>query len=388
MAINTNDINEIRVGVLGISVDASGTVTSGPAIDGQWMGAGPAGGRNTLNSHIDRVITRAINALDLSIGGMGTSIQLFDTRFNDVVGNEGGADQTAFDGLGKNLIQAVADLTAGGSGTGGLPIGGNTGEVLAKKSTTDFDVEWTPQTGGGGGANLSDAVPPMNGTGDSGVSVDASRADHVHPVDTSRASASDLTTHEGNAIIHITGIERTAWDGSVTNLASLTTVVNDLTFVKNVAYNSVNGDLTFTFRDNTTLTANVFVENLAEDIDYDSTSKELVITKKDGTEIRVDVSDLITVYHGSNGTHIQISIATGNVIEAVLKAGTIDETELTTALQGKINGKLDTTAASFLPLVGGTLTGVLTLAGAPIADLQAATKKYVDDEIADVWELV
>ena len=32
-----------------------------------------------------------------------------------------------------------------------------------------------------------------------------------------------------------------------------------------------------------------------------------------------------------------------------------------------------------LPLAGGTLTGALTLSGAPTADLQAATKKYVDD---------
>lgn len=34
---------------------------------------------------------------------------------------------------------------------------------------------------------------------------------------------------------------------------------------------------------------------------------------------------------------------------------------------------------SYLPLAGGTLTGNLTLKGAPTADLMAATKKYVDD---------
>ena len=39
---------------------------------------------------------------------------------------------------------------------------------------------------------------------------------------------------------------------------------------------------------------------------------------------------------------------------------------------------------SFLPLVGGTMTGNLTLAGAPTADLHAATKKYVDDNIPSV----
>lgn len=38
--------------------------------------------------------------------------------------------------------------------------------------------------------------------------------------------------------------------------------------------------------------------------------------------------------------------------------------------------------ASYLPLGGGTLTGKLTLDGAPTADLHSATKKYVDDEVA------
>lgn len=43
--------------------------------------------------------------------------------------------------------------------------------------------------------------------------------------------------------------------------------------------------------------------------------------------------------------------------------------------------------AQFLPLAGGTLTGPLTLAAAPSADLQAATKKYVDDATATIATL-
>ena len=41
--------------------------------------------------------------------------------------------------------------------------------------------------------------------------------------------------------------------------------------------------------------------------------------------------------------------------------------------------KTGITAAGILPLTGGTLTGSLTLAAAPTADLQAATKAYVDN---------
>lgn len=43
--------------------------------------------------------------------------------------------------------------------------------------------------------------------------------------------------------------------------------------------------------------------------------------------------------------------------------------------------------AQFLPLAGGTLTGPLTLTAAPSADLQAATKKYVDDATATIATL-
>ena len=42
-----------------------------------------------------------------------------------------------------------------------------------------------------------------------------------------------------------------------------------------------------------------------------------------------------------------------------------------------------TVAGTALPLAGGTLTGNLTLAGGPSADLHAATKKYVDDNVAN-----
>ena len=39
------------------------------------------------------------------------------------------------------------------------------------------------------------------------------------------------------------------------------------------------------------------------------------------------------------------------------------------------------TAEAALPKSGGTMTGALTLSGAPTSDLQAATKKYVDDHL-------
>ena len=46
--------------------------------------------------------------------------------------------------------------------------------------------------------------------------------------------------------------------------------------------------------------------------------------------------------------------------------------------------QITTAASTYLALSGGTLTGDLTLVGAPTTDDMAATKKYVDDEIASI----
>jgi microcystin-dependent protein len=46
--------------------------------------------------------------------------------------------------------------------------------------------------------------------------------------------------------------------------------------------------------------------------------------------------------------------------------------------------QIATAASTYLALAGGTLTGDLTLVGAPTTNNMAATKKYVDDEIASI----
>ena len=47
------------------------------------------------------------------------------------------------------------------------------------------------------------------------------------------------------------------------------------------------------------------------------------------------------------------------------------------------NSNIKPMIAKYLPLTGGTLTGKLTLDGNPTADMHAATKKYVDDSVAN-----
>ena len=57
----------------------------------------------------------------------------------------------------------------------GMPAGGTTGQVLAKASADDFDLEWVDQTGGGGAGatNLAYTASPTGGTVTSDTGTDA-----------------------------------------------------------------------------------------------------------------------------------------------------------------------------------------------------------------------
>ena len=57
-----------------------------------------------------------------------------------------------------NLV-ALVDLKGDPGDPGvGIPNGGTTGQVLAKKTDANLDVEWVNQTGGGGGISEEEAI--------------------------------------------------------------------------------------------------------------------------------------------------------------------------------------------------------------------------------------
>ena len=91
----------------------------------------------------------------------------------------------------------------------------------------------------------------------------------------------------------------------------------------------------------------------------------------------IDISD-VSAYLTTNGytTTTYVNTQISNLVEgAPTLLNTLDE--LAAALADNPNF-----AADVLLKTGGTMTGALTLSGAPTLDLQAATKKYVDDTIA------
>jgi hypothetical protein len=135
------------------------------------------------------------------------------------------------------------------------------------------------------------------------------------------ALKSELTTHNSDTNAH----------------PAIRQLITDLAFIKDASYNSTTGDVVLTRRDNSIISFNIFVDNLVKDLNYDSVTHELIIVKKDDTEIRINISDLIDIYVGSNGAEIQISIGSGNVIQATLKAGTVTKSHLINSVQTSLD---------------------------------------------------
>lgn len=101
----------------------------------------------------------------------------------------------------------IGVLTVGPAGQDGVgvPAGGSTNYVLAKRSNTDYDTEWQPA----GGVAPYTSNPEMDGTASAGDSANFSRGNHVHPSDTSRLA--------------IDGTSVSLWGSSQRNLNNLIT---------------------------------------------------------------------------------------------------------------------------------------------------------------------
>ena len=111
-----------------------------------------------------------------------------------------------------------------------------------------------------------------------------------------------------------------------------------------------------------------------------------VISSVGGTGGGITLSDVGT-YLNNNGYATQVYVQ-GQVNNLVNGASAALDTlnELATALGNDANfaSTITNSLAGKVNLSGGTMTGALTLSGAPTQDLQAATKKYVDDSISAI----
>jgi|688.fasta_scaffold26922_4 hypothetical protein len=107
-------------------------------------------------------------------------------------------------------------------------------------------------------------------------------------------------------------------------------------------------------------------------------------TYTDG-KIATEVTDRNSAISSAIATEVTnrnsaISTAVAAVVDSAPAAlDTLNELAAALADSPDTVSNLTNLVGTKLPLAGGTLTGALTLSGAPTVDLQAATKKYVDD---------
>jgi len=104
--------------------------TLGITVEGNpyFIAAGPAGSRTVLAT-ADKIITRALNALNNTQINVMSAVESNDSRFTNVMGNESVEDEDAFleiqEKLGLNMLQALVTLNdkvdQGGGGEPGPP---------------------------------------------------------------------------------------------------------------------------------------------------------------------------------------------------------------------------------------------------------------------------
>ena len=107
------------------------------------------------------------------------------------------------------------------------------------------------------------------------------------------------------------------------------------------------------------------------------TSTTVGLYYHDGTSWNIVNSSNDLTTHASDMT-LHLTSTQDTFLDAITVSAA--EVNFLSGAAANIQGQID----DRLPKAGGTMTGALTLSGAPAADLHAATKKYVDDGLASV----
>ena len=287
-----------------------------------------------------------------------------------------------------------------------LPKGGAVGQIPVKKSVNDGDVEWKDNTGGAQGAfeftlyNVTDTRPTA-GTydydNDSFSVTPASwklqapelKAGQVlysitAPIDPRNDAGKtiDLTAADRwGAIVRETGPEGTVQAGlkfvPVGDPVALSTSVVSGPMISDLS-ESVFFEISYT-RDSLATNFNTFVKKEKFDGVEVGSAHLLQLQGGGGASIAVydDGSGVLTFgaldTRYTSGSVVINNTQGGNTGPAGPPGAGTDATARAAAAAAQA------TADAALSKAGGTMTGKLTLDGAPTSNLHAATKKYVDD---------
>lgn len=135
-------------------------------------------------------------------------------------------------------------------------------------------------------------------------------------------------SHSNKTILdNITSAFTTAQASKLTDLDSAIT---------GITLNATTGVMTFKRYDNSTFEVDTLLEKVVTNFQYNSTTKNLELTLKDGTVQTVPMAAFIDDYSGSNGSEITVGVSSSNVITATLVSGSIAKSKLASAVQNEI----------------------------------------------------
>lgn len=124
------------------------------------------------------------------------------------------------------------------------------------------------------------------------------------------------------------------------DIADRVTKAEAAPFIKGIEYNGSTYTFTFTKYDGSTQTVELPFENLIDRGYFDTDTEEIVLVLSTGEEVRIPAASLVDDYTGKENEQINTTVA-NNVVEAILKTGSVNETFLTTELQTRLTNMED-----------------------------------------------
>ena len=133
------------------------------------------------------------------------------------------AEVNFLSGVTSNVQTQINGKAAASHAHGNITNDGKVGTAANKVLTTSTGGTIVASDEGTAfNANFETAVATLkaNGTASVGTATTVARADHVHPTDTTRAAAADLSKHTSDKTAHITADERNTWNAKQNKLTA------------------------------------------------------------------------------------------------------------------------------------------------------------------------
>lgn len=139
--------------------------------------------------------------------------------------------------------------------------------------------------------------------------------------------------------------------------------------IKSVDYNIQTGIFTFTKQDGSIFEVDLAIEKVVTNFIYNKQKNALELTLADGTVQSIPMSDFASAYEGVENDQIQVSIQSGNKIQAILKNGSININHL---------------EPEFANDVGAMVTTVSELLNHVQDNAEAIANRYTKQETSDL----